>query len=77
MSKPIGLMWGHPNPKQTFQQFAEEGVEYFVRKYGYYPTELHYRAEDGTVSIPKVQCIAVTSDHQLQTIMMYPAQEHD
>jgi hypothetical protein len=77
MGKIIGLMWGHPNPKQTFQQFVEDGVEYFKKKHGYMPTELHYRVEDGVINIPGIKCIAVTSNHQRQTIMLFPAPEHD
>jgi len=73
----LGMLWGHPKSKQDFQQFAEEGVEYFNKKYGYIPTELQYRVEDGIVRIPGITCIAVISNHQRQTIMLLPAPEHD
>jgi hypothetical protein len=76
-SDNIGLMWGSPHPKQTFQKFAEEGVEYFKRKYGYMPTRIEYRIEDGVIDIPGIVCKAKSTGHQRHTIMLFPAIEHD
>jgi hypothetical protein len=69
------MLWSHIPPKETFQDFAEEGVEHFKHKYGYSPTKIEYYKEDGTIDIPGILCVGMTGNVQPGCILIYPAEE--
>lgn len=75
MINGVGMMWGDKSSKETMQEFALRGVEYFTKKYGYPPTMLEYRIEDGKIDIPNVECMGVTSNAQRGHILFYPAED--
>lgn len=65
------IIWGHKPSNQSYQQFAEEGVAYFEKKYGHKPVRLEYRADYGEINVPEVTCMAVTANCQPGVILLF------
>lgn len=64
-------MWTHKPANQSLQAFAEEGVAYVEKKYGYKPLRVEYRQEEGEINIPDVPCIAKSSNVQPGVVLLF------
>lgn len=70
----LAMMWSHIPHGQSLQDFAEDGVAYFKRKFGYSPTKIEYRVEDGEINISGILCVSKSSGIQRKVVLIYPAE---
>ena len=76
MSDEYAMEWGgFDKGRMSLQKFAEEGVAYFTKFYGYSPTHIEYREEDGSLDIPGISCISRRTNVRMSTVLIYPAKK--
>jgi hypothetical protein len=68
------LLWGNPSAKQTYQEFVEEGIEHFKKKFGYAPNLIEYCSEDDKLNIEGIECVTVGGVLKY-TIRLYPGMD--